>query len=185
MPWRHRCTACCGKSILRDITVTFLYIFPKTLLRSWTWLYHQKANKTMFPTISCPYGNIVNFSHTSRIHFSANNTSFHPFKWVRTDTDTQKWKQYICHRQFHSVHLADIILLWLMWCYNTVGLLICRLSGAWLFDGIQFPRRDRLGSVSTYRYRPIAGCTVTCCQRYCHAHISINPPLCIGRLAID
>jgi len=28
-PWRHRCTACCGKSILHDITVTFLYISPK------------------------------------------------------------------------------------------------------------------------------------------------------------
>ena len=73
-----------------------------------TWLYHQKANKTTFPTISCQYGNIVNFSHTNRINFSANNTSFRPFKWVRTDThtDTQKWRQYI--RQFHSVHLADI-----------------------------------------------------------------------------
>jgi len=29
-PWCHRCTACCGKSILRDIIVTFLYISPKT-----------------------------------------------------------------------------------------------------------------------------------------------------------
>jgi len=78
-PWRrHRCTACRGKSILRDITVTFVYIYPKTPLRSWTWLYHQKANKTTFPTISCPCGNIVNFSHTSRIHLSANNTSFRP-----------------------------------------------------------------------------------------------------------
>jgi len=28
----------------------------------------------------CPYGNKVNFSHTSRIHFSTNNTSFCPFK---------------------------------------------------------------------------------------------------------
>jgi len=33
-----------------------------------------------FPTISCPYGNIVNFSHMSWIHFSANNMSFYPFK---------------------------------------------------------------------------------------------------------
>jgi len=83
-PWRHRCTACCGKSILRDMTFTFLYISPKTLLRSWTWLYLQTANKTTFPTISCPCGNIVNFSHTSWkwIHFSANNTSFRPFKWM-------------------------------------------------------------------------------------------------------
>jgi len=45
--WRHRCTACCGnagKSISRDITATFLFISPKPPLRSWTWLYHQKAN---------------------------------------------------------------------------------------------------------------------------------------------
>jgi len=37
----------------------------------------------MFPTISCAYRNIVNFSHTSQIHFSANNTSFRPFKRMR------------------------------------------------------------------------------------------------------
>jgi len=103
MPWRHRCTACCGKSILRDISVTFLYISPKAPLRFWTWLYLQKANKTTFPTIPFPYGNNVNFSHTSQIHFSANNTSFRPFKpmgliahrQTLRHTDTQKWKQYI------------------------------------------------------------------------------------------
>jgi len=81
---------------------TFFVHFSLTPLRSWTWLNRQKANKMTFPTISCLYGNIVNFSQTSRIHFSANNTSFRPFKpmdWVRghthTQTDTQKWKQYI------------------------------------------------------------------------------------------
>ena len=45
-------------------------------------LYRQKANKTTFPKISCPYGNIVNISHTSRIYFLANNTSLCPFKQV-------------------------------------------------------------------------------------------------------
>ena len=104
---RHRCTACCGnagKSILPDITATFLYISPKPSLRSWTWLYHHKDNKTTFPTISCSFGNNVSFSHTSRIQFSANNTSFRPFKpmGMLTDTgghtDTQKWKQYILGR---------------------------------------------------------------------------------------
>jgi len=45
--------------------------FSSTPLRSWTWLYRKKANKTTFPTIHCPYGNIPNFSHTSWIHFSA------------------------------------------------------------------------------------------------------------------
>jgi len=90
--------------------VTFLYISPQPALRSWTWLYRQKANETTFPTIYCPYGNILNFSRTSRIHFSANNTSFCPFRpmglSVHRHTDTQKWKHSI--RQFHSVHLADI-----------------------------------------------------------------------------
>ena len=60
--------------------VTFLYISSQPPLWSWTWLYRQKANETQIPTIYCPYGNIVNFSCTSRIHFSANNTSFRPFK---------------------------------------------------------------------------------------------------------
>ena len=103
MPWHHHCMACCGKFISRDISVPFLYISPKPALRSWTWLYRQKANKTTFPTISCPYRNSVNFSHTSRIHFSTNSTSFCPFKpmglrahrHTGRHTDTQKWKQYI------------------------------------------------------------------------------------------
>ena len=96
---------------LRDITVTFLYISPQPLLLSWTWLYHQKANRMTFPTIYCPYENILNFKSTSLIHFSA----VRPFKpmglgahrYTDTQTHTQKWKQYV--RQFHSVHLADII----------------------------------------------------------------------------
>ena len=100
MPWRYRCTVCCGKSILRNISVIFLYISPKPPLLSWTLLYLQKDNKTMFLTLSCRYRNSVNFSHTSRIHFSANNTSFchsNQWDWMLTDshTDTQKWKQYI------------------------------------------------------------------------------------------
>ena len=32
-------------------------------------LHLQKANKTTFPTIHCPYGNILNFSRTSRIQY--------------------------------------------------------------------------------------------------------------------
>jgi len=81
-PWHHRCTVCCSKPILRDITVTLLYISPKTPLQSWTWLYCRKANKMSFSTISCPYRNIDNFSHMSQIHFSANIMSFRPFKWM-------------------------------------------------------------------------------------------------------
>jgi len=37
-----------------------LYISPQHPLRSWTWLYHQKANETYIPTVYYPYGNIVN-----------------------------------------------------------------------------------------------------------------------------
>jgi len=112
MPWRHRCTAWCGKSIFSDISVTFLY----TPLRSWTWLYRQKANKTTFPIISCPYRNNVNFSHTSRIHFSAINTSFRPFKPMelsahrQAHTDTQKWKQCILGGYKSSLYRWDSIL---------------------------------------------------------------------------
>jgi len=57
----------------------------------------------MFPTISCLYGNSVNFSHMSQIHFLANNTSLCPLKpmglsahrHIDRHTDTQKSKQYI------------------------------------------------------------------------------------------
>jgi len=79
---------------------TFLINPHCDLLRSWIWLYRQKDSKMTFPTISCPYRNTINFSRMSRIHFSANNMSFRPFKpqwrldWVHTDThtDRQKWK---------------------------------------------------------------------------------------------
>jgi len=70
LPWR-RPTAECSEArfFFAVMTVTFLHISRKPPFRSWTWLYHQKANEKTFPTISCPYGNIVNFSHTSLIHF--------------------------------------------------------------------------------------------------------------------
>ena len=134
VPWRHRCTASCGKSILQDITVTFLYISPKPPFRSWTWLYHQKGNKTTFPTISCPYGSIVNFSYTSRIHFSANNTSFRPFKSMglsahrhtNRHTDTQSE---------NSISLADIKI-----SYATVN--VARSSLVVLFSTVN----ERVGS---------------------------------------
>jgi len=41
-------------------------------LWSWTtWLYHKKGNLTQNSTVYCAYGNTVNFSHMSRMHFSA------------------------------------------------------------------------------------------------------------------
>ena len=57
-PWRHRCMACCDKSILRDKTVIFLYISPKTPLRSWKPI-KRRFQQYLFLT------NIVNFSHES------------------------------------------------------------------------------------------------------------------------
>jgi len=45
-----------------------------------------------------------------------------------TDTDTQKWKQYI--RQFHSVHLADIIIHPMRICFAKVCSFLLRHSTA-------------------------------------------------------
>jgi len=54
-----------------EISVTFLQIFCRPRLRSWTWLYLQKANEKTFPMIYCPYGNNLNFSRMFWIHFSS------------------------------------------------------------------------------------------------------------------
>jgi len=47
----------------------FLEISRKLQLRSRTKIFLRKANEQTFPTMYCPYGNIVNFPRTSRIHF--------------------------------------------------------------------------------------------------------------------
>jgi len=47
---------------------TFLYISPQTPFRFWTRLSRQKAKKTTFSMMYCPYGNILNFSRKSRIY---------------------------------------------------------------------------------------------------------------------
>jgi len=57
------------QDFLHATTVTFLHISRKPSLRSWTWVYRQKANEKTFPTLSCQCRNIVNLSHTSLIHF--------------------------------------------------------------------------------------------------------------------
>jgi len=49
--------------------LTFLQISCKPQLWSQTSLFLWKTNEQTFPTIYCPYGNIVNFSRMSRIHF--------------------------------------------------------------------------------------------------------------------
>jgi len=35
-----------GMLLLHVLSVTFLHISPQPALRSWTWLYYQKANET-------------------------------------------------------------------------------------------------------------------------------------------
>jgi len=97
---------CCRRSILHVSTVTFLYISPKPPLWSWTWLYHQKANKTTFPTMSCPYRNTVKFWHTSQIHFLTNNTSFCPFKWMGAQMPNNHWNRPfpLRHVDPHLIH---------------------------------------------------------------------------------
>ena len=68
-------------------TCYICYIFAncsQTQHRPQTWVNLWKANETHIPIIYNPCANIVNFSCTSRIHFWANNTSFHPFKWMVT-----------------------------------------------------------------------------------------------------
>ena len=60
------------------ITVTFFQISRKLQLLSWNQLNFPKGNEQTFPTVYCPYINIVNFPHTSRIHFCFQNTPFKP-----------------------------------------------------------------------------------------------------------
>ena len=64
-------------SILRDITVTFLYISPTTPFHLEPDYIVRKPMKQS-AMIYCPYENIINFSPTSRIHFSANIMSYRP-----------------------------------------------------------------------------------------------------------
>jgi len=68
------------------IFLHFLYT-PTSILKL---TISSETNKTTLPTISCLHGNNVNFSHTSRIHFSANNTSFHPLKRMGLNAHRQK-----------------------------------------------------------------------------------------------
>jgi len=58
LTFRHGCSV-----IFREITVTFFQIS-----RGPSRNYLQKANEQTFPTIYCPYRNIINFSCTSRIY---------------------------------------------------------------------------------------------------------------------
>jgi len=59
-----RITACCCERRSQNIGrtwCTFLYIYPQTPFRFWTWLCYQKAKKTTFPVIYCLYGKFLTF----------------------------------------------------------------------------------------------------------------------------
>jgi len=67
-----RVIACCCERRSQNIgrtQCTFLYISPQTPFRFWTRLCREKAKKMTFSMMYCPYGNFLNFSHTSRIYF--------------------------------------------------------------------------------------------------------------------
>ena len=65
-----RVPACCcdEAKTSSEMVLHFCTFLLNPTLWYWTWLCHQKANKSTFPTICCPYGNILNFSRMSRIH---------------------------------------------------------------------------------------------------------------------
>ena len=76
----------------------FLQIFREPQLRS-----YQKAHEQTFPTIHCPYGNIMNFSRTSQIHFCFKNTLKNA---VQTEGDEKRPKPFfpLRHIDLHLIH---------------------------------------------------------------------------------
>jgi len=87
---------CCGYGnrhvacvVLRFCT----WICLQRPLRSWIWLYRKKANSTQISTICSVLGNIVNFSHTSRTHFSR-----HVAHWKELGANAEKC-QKPCQKQ--------------------------------------------------------------------------------------
>jgi len=119
MPWRHHCMECCGKSILRDF-FTFLLkphfdLEPDCIVR--------KPIKRRFQQYLV-HTEILSTFHT-RVKYISRRT-IPPIQMSVTDThtqtDRQKWKQYIC--QFHSVRLMDIKMTSLI-VYRAVVLRYC------------------------------------------------------------
>jgi len=100
MPWCHHCTVCCCKSILRDVLhfCTFLQnphfdLEPDYIIR--------KPIERFQQYLVC--SEIVSTFHTSWIHFSVNNTSFHTFKPMGLSAHR------LTHKSENSISLADII----------------------------------------------------------------------------
>jgi len=91
MPRRHCCTACCGKSILRDISVTFLYISLKPHFDLEPDYIVRKPIKRRFQQYLVRT-EIVSTFHT-RVEYISRRTIHHfahsnQWYWVLTDTQT-------------------------------------------------------------------------------------------------
>jgi len=98
----------CSYNLLRrsqDIGngVTVLHISHKPQHQSRIWIYLQKANEMPIPMTYSPYGNILNLSRMSRIHFCAKSRPLHhwnkwkqklpitPFSPLGTQTPSNTW----------------------------------------------------------------------------------------------
>jgi len=64
---------CCLSRSTPEVSVTFLHITHKPHHWPQTWVHVWKANEMPIPMLYYPYGNILNFSRTSRIHFCVKN----------------------------------------------------------------------------------------------------------------
>jgi len=110
-PWRHRCTACCGKSILCDITVTFSTFLLKPDFDLEADYIIRKPIKRRFQQYLVP-AEILSTFHTRVEYFSRRTIrhSTHSNEWGRTQSSLQ---QCVCVSLPQRIsHLADICTLW-------------------------------------------------------------------------
>ena len=68
--WGHGLEFCCWKSSVGRVSVSVLRMPHKPRLGCWNRIHCQKAHESSFPTICLPNGNVFNFSHTNRKHFT-------------------------------------------------------------------------------------------------------------------
>jgi len=76
-------------------------------LRSWTWLHHKKGNLIQNSAVYRAYGNTVNFSHTSRMHFSASLGLLKPMhaEMPKNATNHARNRPFpLRHVDFHLTH---------------------------------------------------------------------------------
>jgi len=84
---------------------TWISLQPPLL--SWTWLYRKKGNSTRNSTVYRAYGNTVNFSHTSQMHFSASLRLLKPMhaQMLKNATNHARNRPFpLRHVDFHLTH---------------------------------------------------------------------------------